>query len=174
MKSGGFHVKSGGFHVKPYKFKCFSKKSSVWWMQGGGYDPGFHEILGHGPPLHSIKLKTFVETFDFIRFLVDFMKSTGFDMKSTRFHVKSAEFHEIHRISWMWAFGWSPSIGLSIRKTNQNYSCLRLPLQQDWETATHFGLGKLASLTGNFRHKWGNIKVSSFLSKISSLRGLLA
>ena len=41
-------------------------------MQGGGYDPGFHEILCHSPPLHSIKLKTFCETFDFIRFLVDF------------------------------------------------------------------------------------------------------
>ena len=27
-----------------YKSKCFSKNSSVWWMQGGGYDQGFHEI----------------------------------------------------------------------------------------------------------------------------------
>ena len=25
-----------------YKSKCFSKNSSVWWMQGGGYDQGFH------------------------------------------------------------------------------------------------------------------------------------
>ena len=29
---------------KNYKRKCFSKNSSVWWMQGGGYDQGFHEI----------------------------------------------------------------------------------------------------------------------------------
>ena len=29
---------------KNYKSKCFSKNSSVWWMQGGGYDQGFHEI----------------------------------------------------------------------------------------------------------------------------------
>ena len=27
-----------------FKSKCFSKNSSVWWMQGGGYDQGFHEI----------------------------------------------------------------------------------------------------------------------------------
>ena len=25
-----------------YKSKCFSTNSSVWWMQGGGYDQGFH------------------------------------------------------------------------------------------------------------------------------------
>ena len=31
-------------HPEPYKSKCFSKNSSVWWMQGGGYDQGFHEI----------------------------------------------------------------------------------------------------------------------------------
>ena len=47
-------VKSGGFHpwnladftqISPvkstqnYKSKCFSKNSSVWWMQGGGFHP---------------------------------------------------------------------------------------------------------------------------------------
>ena len=34
VKSARFQVKSGGFHVKsdpePYKFRCFSKNSSVW------------------------------------------------------------------------------------------------------------------------------------------------
>ena len=59
MKSTRFHpeiwwispMKSGRFHpdftceIHPnYKSKCFSKNSSVWWMQGGGYDQGFHEI----------------------------------------------------------------------------------------------------------------------------------
>ena len=67
MQGGGFHpwnpldftLKSGGFdlwnlvdftQISPvkstqnYKSKCFSKHSSVWWMQGGGYDQGFHEI----------------------------------------------------------------------------------------------------------------------------------
>ena len=67
MQGGGFHpwnpvdftLKSGGFHLwnladftqilpvkstQNYKSKCFSKNSSVWWMQGGGYDQGFHEI----------------------------------------------------------------------------------------------------------------------------------
>ena len=52
-------------------------------------------------------------------------------VKSTRFHgeicqiswwnppdfmVKSARFHEICQISWMWAFGWWSSIGLSIKR----------------------------------------------------------
>ena len=52
-----FTLKSGGFHpwnladftqISPvkstqnYKSKCFSKNSSVWWMQGRGYDQGFH------------------------------------------------------------------------------------------------------------------------------------
>ena len=56
---GDFTLKSGGFQpwnladftqISPvkstqnYKSKCFSKNSSVWWMQGGGYDQGFHEI----------------------------------------------------------------------------------------------------------------------------------
>ena len=56
---GDFTLKSGRFHpwnlvdftqISPvkstqnYKSKCFSKNSSVWWMQGGGYDQGFHEI----------------------------------------------------------------------------------------------------------------------------------
>ena len=63
MQGGGFHpwnpvdfiLKSGGFHpwnladfypdltceIHPnYKSKCFSKNSSVWWMQGGGFHPG--------------------------------------------------------------------------------------------------------------------------------------
>ena len=56
---GDFTLKSGGFYLwnladftqispvkstQNYKSKCFSKNSSVWWMQGGGYDQGFHEI----------------------------------------------------------------------------------------------------------------------------------
>ena len=62
--------------------------------------------------LHKIRMKS-------SRF---HLKSAGFHLKSSRFHLKSAGFPEIHRISWMWAFGWSPSIGLSferpIRKTS--------------------------------------------------------
>ena len=56
-----------------YKSKCFSKNSSVWWMQGGGYDQGFHEIR---------------------------MKSAGFHLKSAGWNpLKSGGFHEIRRIS---------------------------------------------------------------------------
>ena len=91
-----FTLKSGGFHLwnpaeftqissmkstQNYKSKCFSKNSSVWWMQGGGYDQGFNEIH---------------------------MKSARFHVKSARFHeihwiswnpLKSGGFHEIRRIS---------------------------------------------------------------------------
>ena len=47
------------------------------------------------------------------------MKSAGFHLKSGRFHeihMKSAGFHEIRRISWMWAFAWWSSIGLSFQR----------------------------------------------------------
>ena len=36
-----------------YKSKCFSKHSSVWWMQGGSYDQGFHEIQWISPWIWS-------------------------------------------------------------------------------------------------------------------------
>ena len=64
MKSPDFTLKSGGFHLwnpaeftqissmkstQNYKSKCFSKNSSVWWMQSGGYDQGFHEICRISP-----------------------------------------------------------------------------------------------------------------------------
>ena len=72
-----FTLKSGGFHLwnpaeftqissmkstQNYKNKCFSKNSSVWWMQGGGYDQGFHEIRQISREIH--------------------MKSAGFRVKS--------------------------------------------------------------------------------------------
>ena len=44
LKSGGFHPDLTVKSTQNYKSKCFSKNSSVWWMQGGGYDQGFHEI----------------------------------------------------------------------------------------------------------------------------------
>ena len=64
-----FTLKSGGFHLwnpaeftqissmkstQNYKSKCFSKNSSVWWMQGGGYDQGFHEICMKSAGFHEI------------------------------------------------------------------------------------------------------------------------
>ena len=67
MKSTRFHpeiwwispVKSSRVHpdfiyeIHPnYKSKCFSKNSSVWWMQGGGYDWGFHEICWISCEIH--------------------------------------------------------------------------------------------------------------------------
>ena len=122
MKSTRFHpevwwispMKSGRFHpdftceIHPnYKSKCFSKNSSVWWMQGRGYDQGFHEIHQISPwnlvdftceiqqsspryhlwnPPKIIKASVSAKTLQFDECRVgamtkDFMKSTGF--KST-------------------------------------------------------------------------------------------
>ena len=55
LKSGGFHVKSTQNLIK----SDVSTKTSVWGVQGGGYDPGFHEILGHSPSPAFIKLNSF-------------------------------------------------------------------------------------------------------------------
>ena len=131
MQGGGFHprnlvdftLKSGGFQpcnlvdftqISPvkstqnYKSKCFSKNSSVWWMQGGGYDQGFHEIHQILPwnlvdftceiqqssprfhlwnPPKIIKASVSAKTLQFDECKVgamtkDFMKSAGFHVKS--------------------------------------------------------------------------------------------
>ena len=87
LKSSGFHVKSSGFleiHPKLYKIRCFNQNSSVWGVQGGGYDPGFHEILVHSPSPAFIKLNSF-------GWNICFYKVLG------GFHMKSAGFHEIER-----------------------------------------------------------------------------
>ena len=151
MQGGGFHpwnpvdftLKSGGFQpwnlvdftqISPvkstqnYKSKCFSKNSSVWWMQGGGYDQGFHEIHQISPwnlvdltfeiqqssprfhlwnPPKIIKASVSAKTLQFDECKVgamtkDFMKSAGF-------HVKSAGFHEIR---------WNPADFMWNRKTS--------------------------------------------------------
>ena len=97
MDQGISPMKSGGFHpdftceIHPnYKSKCFSKNSSVWWMQGGGYDQ-----------------KDFMKS---ARFHMDFMKSSRFHVKSTQnlinsdVSAKTLQFGwispEICRISW--------------------------------------------------------------------------
>ena len=44
LKSGGFHEIwqiSCEIHPKPYKIRCSNKNSSVWGVQGGGYDQDF-------------------------------------------------------------------------------------------------------------------------------------
>ena len=90
-----------------YKSKCFSKNSSVWWMQGGGYDQGFHEIHQISPwnlvdftheiwqisPVKStqiIKASVSAKTLQFDECMVGAM--TKDFMKSTRFHLKSGRF----------------------------------------------------------------------------------
>ena len=128
MQGGGFHpwnlvdftLKSGRFHLwnlvdftqispvkstQNYKSKCFSKNSSVWWMQGGGFHPWnlvdfTHEIWQISPRFHLwnppkiIKASVSAKTLQFDECRVgtmtkDFMKSTGFHMKSAGFHVKT-------------------------------------------------------------------------------------
>ena len=92
LKSGGFHEIwqispaiwqiSCEIHPKPYKIRCFNKNSSIWGVQGGGYDPGFHEILVHSPSPAFIKLNSFGWNICFYKVL------GGFHMKSAGFHVK--------------------------------------------------------------------------------------
>ena len=136
MQGGGFHpwnpvdftLKSGGFHpwnlvdftqispvksTQSYKSKCFSKNSSVWWMQGRGLWPRIswnppdftlksgrfhpwnlvdftHEIWQILPRFHlwnpsqNYKSKCFSKNSS-----VWWMQGRGYDqdfMKSTRFH----------------------------------------------------------------------------------------
>ena len=131
MQGGGFHprnlvdftLKSGGFQpwnlvdftqiwpvksTQNYKSKCFSKNSSVWWMQGEGYDQGFHEIHQISPwnlvdftceiqqssprfhlwnPPKIIKASVSAKTLQFDECKVGAM--TKDFMKSTRFHPEN-------------------------------------------------------------------------------------
>ena len=129
---GGFHPR---FHLwnpaeftqissmkstQNYKSKCFSKNSSIWWMQGGGYDQGFHKIhlISHEicqisklwafawwssiglsffkRPIRRVLLKHLIGLSKVKRPILDHhtkahnLKSGGFHLKSGRFH------HEIH------------------------------------------------------------------------------
>ena len=85
MKSSGrFHLKSGGFQVKSTQNLIksdVSTKTSVWGVQGGGYDPRFHEIRGHSPSPAFIKLNSFGWNICFYKVL------GGFHMN----HVKSKD-----------------------------------------------------------------------------------
>ena len=74
-----------------YKSKCFSKNSSVWWMQGGGYDQGFHpwnlaDFTQISPmkSTQNYKSKCFSKNSS-----VWWMQGRGYDQG----------FHEIHQIS---------------------------------------------------------------------------
>ena len=87
-----FTLKSGGFHLwnpaeftqissmkstQNYKSKCFSKNSSVWWMQGGGYDQGLHEIRKKSGGFH-VKSKDLLQgivTLCFV-YMSDWTKTT--------------------------------------------------------------------------------------------------
>ena len=97
-----------------YKSKCFSKNSSVWWMQGGGFHPwnlvDFTLEIWWISPVKSTqnyKSKCISKNSS-----VWWIQGGGYDqgfheihMKSGRFHVKSARFHgEIHWISWIMSF----------------------------------------------------------------------
>ena len=70
----------------------FQQNSSVWGVQRGGYDPGFHEILVHSPSPAFIKLNSFGWNICSYKVLGGFhMKSAGFYVKSTGFYVKSKD-----------------------------------------------------------------------------------
>ena len=138
---GNFTLKSGGFHpwnladftqISPvkstqnYKSKCFNKNSSVWWMQGGGCDQGFHEVLPdftwNPHEIHQIswnppdfKIMSFCVMIKYRSFVFQktnqksFCWNIWFYKVWGGFHLKSAGFHEICRISpeirWI---SWNP------------------------------------------------------------------
>ena len=99
-----------------YKSKCFSKNSSVWWMQDGGFHPWnlvdfTHEIQWISPRFHLwnppkiIKASVSAKTLQFDECRVGAM---------TKDFMKSAwNPHEIRRFHELWAFVWWSSIGLS-------------------------------------------------------------
>ena len=121
LKSGGFHLLNlADFtQISPvkstqnYKSKCFSKNSSVWWMQGGGFHPwnladftlksgGFHPDFTC--EIHqNYKSKCFSKNSS-----VWWMQGEGYDQG----------FHEIHQIS-----SWNPVdfTQISPVKSTQNY-----------------------------------------------------
>ena len=131
-------------HPKPYKIRCFNKKSSVWGVQAGGYDPGFHEIMGHSPSPAFIKLNSFGWNICFYKVL------GGFHMKSARFHVKSTRFHEIERplarncnpmFYILWFFF------LNTQKRKSSFACI----YTYWLNLTHVPSHSAQNKVGNFK-----------------------
>ena len=58
LKSSGFHVKSTQNLIKS-DVSTKTLQFGGGGVQGGGYDPGFHEILHHSPSPAFIKLNSF-------------------------------------------------------------------------------------------------------------------
>ena len=120
MKSGGFQVKSTPNLVKSEEFllkhlHLISETSDFTWNP-----PDFMKSARFHGEIHWISWISQISWNP-----PDFMvKSTGFHGEICQiswwnlpdFMVKSTRFHEICQISWMWAFGLWPSIGLSIER----------------------------------------------------------
>ena len=98
LKSGDFTQISPVKSTQNYKSKCFSKNSSVWWMQGRGYDQGFHEIQ----PDFTLKSGRFD-----LWNPVDFTQISP--VKSTQ-NYKSKCFSKNSSVWWMQGGGFHPEI----------------------------------------------------------------
>ena len=128
MKSGGFHVKftqnlvKAGVSTKTIQFDECRRA-------------GFHEIWGHSPLHAPPKLKSFCWNIWLYKVV------GGFQVKSAGFHKIRQISREIRRISWMWAFGWWSSVGLSFERPNSNsimhYNLIPKILNQEWQTFTY-------------------------------------
>ena len=102
------------FPLHSMKLKSFSW--ILWFIRfSGGFhmkSTGFHEIwISHEIHWISWNLHKIRQISHEIR-----TKSAEFHVKSARFHVKSARNPPDFMKSRMWAFGWSPSIGLSYER----------------------------------------------------------
>ena len=138
LKSGRFHLKIWWISWNPlnladftqispvkstqnYKSKCFSKNSSVWWMQGGGYDQGFHEIHPEIWWISPMKSGRFHP--DFTCEIHPNYKSKCFSKNSSVWWMQGGGFHprnpvdfnhEIWRISPMKSGGFHPDFTCEI------------------------------------------------------------
>ena len=119
-----------------YKSKCFSKNSSVWWMQGGGYDEGFHlwnpaefTQISSMKSTQNYKSKCFSKNSS-----VWWMQGGGYDQGFHEICWISHEIHmKFHWISKLWAFAWWSSIGLLFfQKTNQKSFCWNIWFYKVW------------------------------------------
>ena len=112
-------VKSGGFHTwNLYEIHQISPEIAGFHLKSAR----FHEIHMKSAGFH---LKSIWNLPDFTWNPLDFMKST-----------KSTRFHEIRQISWMWAFAWWSSIGLSFERPINDCQIKRKTKWIPWKIRT--------------------------------------
>ena len=84
-------------------------------------------------------------------------------MKSTGFHKIHQISCEIHRILWIWAFGWSPSIGLSFERPKKINASLRaVPVYQK-----HLGRAGAWNIFQNNFEEYATTNETDFMGSVT-------